>query len=61
MAAAKVGSVMEDAISALVNLGYRRAEAQMAVVKASSALGEGAAVPALIRVGLQELGKDAAR
>jgi len=61
MAAAKVGSSMEDAISALVNLGYRRAEAQMAVVKASSALGEGAAVPALIRVGLQELGKENAR
>ena len=59
--AAASGGGLEDAISALVNLGYRRAEAQMAVVKASSALGEGAPVPALIRVGLQELGKDAAR
>ena len=59
--AAVAGGNLEDAISALVNLGYRRAEAQMAVVKASSALGEGAAVPALIRVGLQELGKENAR
>ena len=61
MAAASGGGGFEDAISALVNLGYRRAEAQMAVVKASAALGEGAAVPALIRVGLQELGKETAR
>ena len=59
MATATAG--LEDAVSALVNLGYRRAEAQMAVVKASAALGEGAAVPALIRVGLQELGKETAR
>lgn len=59
--AAATGSGLEDAISALVNLGYRRAEAQMAVVRAKATLGEGAAVPALIRVGLQELGKDAAR
>jgi Holliday junction DNA helicase RuvA len=60
LAAAK-GGALEDAISALVNLGYRRSEAQMAVVKASTALGEGASVPALIRVGLQELGKESAR
>jgi Holliday junction DNA helicase RuvA len=59
MATATAG--LEDAVSALVNLGYRRAEAQMAVVKASATLGEGAAVPALIRVGLQELGKETAR
>ena len=59
--AAATGGVLEDAISALVNLGYRRAEAQMAVVKAKAALGEGAATPALIRVGLQELGKETAR
>ena len=59
--AAASGGGLEDAISALVNLGYRRSEAQMAVVKASAILGEGAAVPALIRVGLQELGKEASR
>lgn len=59
--AAASGGGLEDAISALVNLGYRRADAQMAVVKASATLGEGAAVPALIRVGLQELGKELGR
>jgi len=59
--AAASGSGLEDAISALVNLGYRRAEAQMAVLKASATLGEGAAVPVLIRVGLQELGKETVR
>jgi Holliday junction DNA helicase RuvA len=52
---------LEDAISALVNLGYRRNEAQMAVVKAAATLGDDAKVPALIRAGLQELGKEAAR
>jgi Holliday junction DNA helicase RuvA len=55
------GGTLEDAISALVNLGYRRNEAHMAVVKASMQLGENAAVPALIRAGLQELGKEGAR
>ncbi len=59
--AAATGGPLEDAISALVNLGYRRSEAQMAVVRASASLGEGAATPALIRVGLQELGKEQSR
>jgi Holliday junction DNA helicase RuvA len=59
--AAAVGGGLEDAVSALVNLGYRRAEAQGAVLKASAALGEGAATAALIRVGLQELGKELTR
>jgi len=52
-----VGAAVEDAISALVNLGYRRAEAQMAVAKVSGALGADAKTPALIRAGLQELGR----
>ncbi|MEM7024045.1 MAG: Holliday junction branch migration protein RuvA, partial [Pseudomonadota bacterium] len=43
------------AVSALVNLGYGRSEALAAVGRASAALGEGAAVEALIRAGLQEL------
>jgi Holliday junction DNA helicase RuvA len=56
-----VSGPLEDAISALVNLGYRRIEAHAAVLKASEALGEGAAASALIRNGLQELGKELSR
>lgn len=52
---------LEDAISALVNLGYRRVEAHAAVLKAAEALGEGAQASALIRNGLKELGKELAR
>ncbi|HEV2302400.1 MAG TPA: Holliday junction branch migration protein RuvA [Stellaceae bacterium] len=44
----------EDAVSALVNLGYRRAEAFAAVAAASRQLGA-AAAEALIRAGLKEL------
>ena len=46
-----------DAVSALVNLGYRRGEAFGAVAAASRRLGDGAALDALIRAGLQELGQ----
>jgi Holliday junction DNA helicase RuvA len=44
-----------DAVSALVNLGYRRAEAFGAVAAAARLLGAKAATEALIRAGLQEL------
>jgi len=44
-----------DAVSALVNLGYRRAEALGAVSGAARALGGGASAEALIRAGLKEL------
>ena len=53
--AAVAGGLSEDAISALVNLGYRRAEAFGAVGKAVHELGKGASVESLIRIGLREL------
>jgi holliday junction DNA helicase RuvA len=46
-----------DAVSALVNLGYRRSEAFSAVAVASRRLGGEADAGALIRAGLQELGR----
>lgn len=48
-------SVTEDAISALVNLGYRRLEAAEAVARAGRSLGDDAAAGELIRAGLKEL------
>ncbi len=47
--------VAEDAISALVNLGYRRPEAQPAVARVIERLGDGAALDAVIRDSLKEL------
>ncbi|MBX6322268.1 MAG: Holliday junction branch migration protein RuvA [Rhodospirillaceae bacterium] len=44
-----------DAVSALVNLGYRRAEAVGAVAGAARRLGRDAPLDALIRAGLKEL------
>jgi Holliday junction DNA helicase RuvA len=45
----------QDAISALVNLGYGRPQAAAAVAKSLEAMGEGADTGALIRRGLKEL------
>ena len=50
-----LGPAAADALSALINLGYGRSEAHAAVTKAAAALGERAAVDALIRTGLQDL------
>ena len=49
------GSINEDAVSALVNLGYKRVEAFGAVARVSQRLGDGAKLDAVIRAGLQEL------
>jgi len=46
-----------DAVSALVNLGYRRTEAYGAVATAARRLGGSAVAGALIRAGLQELAR----
>ncbi len=45
----------DDAITALVNLGYRRAEAFGAIASAARSLGAEAPVEALITAGLKEL------
>ena len=45
----------EDAVSALVNLGYRRSEAFGVVIEASRRLGDDAGIETLIREGLKEL------
>jgi Holliday junction DNA helicase RuvA len=45
----------EDAVSALVNLGYKRVDAFGAVVRAARELGSAADLQSLIRAGLKEL------
>lgn len=45
----------EEAISALVNLGYPRGDAFNAIAKAGKKLGDNAPLEALIRIGLQEM------
>jgi Holliday junction DNA helicase RuvA len=54
-AATEPSGPVADAVSALVNLGYRRTEAFGAVAQASKRLGPSAALDALIRAGLKEL------
>jgi holliday junction DNA helicase RuvA len=49
--------VAADALSALVNLGYRRPEAQTAVARVVGRLGEDAALDQVIRDGLKELAR----
>ena len=54
-AAAALGGPADDAVSALINLGYGRGDAHAAVAKAAAVLGAGAPIEALIRTGLREL------
>ena len=56
-AAAGGGSINEDAVSALVNLGYKRVEAFGAVARVAQRLGAEATLDAVIRAGLQELAR----
>jgi holliday junction DNA helicase RuvA len=55
LASAEPPSALQDAVSALVNLGYGRPQAAAAIAAAHAALGETAAASALIRRGLKEL------
>jgi Holliday junction DNA helicase RuvA len=52
--------VAEDAMSALINLGYRRHEAQPAVARTIERLGDAAPLDALIRDSLKELAQRSA-
>ncbi len=56
-AAPKAASPMAEAVSALVNLGYKPVEASVAVTAALSKLGAEAETAALIRGGLKELAR----
>ena len=51
------GTINEDAISALVNLGYKRVEAFGAIARVTQRLGGDARLDAVIRAGLQELAR----
>ena len=56
-AAAPVGSSANDAVSALLNLGFKPAEASNAVNAASDELGAGATLDALVRLALRKAAK----
>jgi Holliday junction DNA helicase RuvA len=48
----------DDAISALLNLGYRPAEAEARVAEARKTLGESAAIPEVVRAALKRLARE---
>lgn len=51
---------IEEAVSALVNLGYKRIEAVTAISKAQQTLGDAANLNELIRLGLSQLARTSA-
>ena len=53
--APRLAKAGEDAVLALVGLGYAQAQAAAAVARISAQLGPGAETAALIRAGLKEL------
>jgi holliday junction DNA helicase RuvA len=55
--AAPVTGAAQDAVSALINLGFRPAEASVAVAKADEELGAGAGLDALVRVALKKVAR----
>jgi len=57
VAAAALPGAAADAVSALVNLGWKRPEAQAAVNRARARIGEEAGLEALIRDSLKELAR----
>jgi Holliday junction DNA helicase RuvA len=59
LAPLRAPGVADDALSALVNLGYRRVEAQPVVARVIERLGEGAVLDAVIRDALRELAQRA--
>ena len=54
---APAGGAVQDALSALANLGFRPAEASAAVGAASDELGEGATLDGLVRLALRKASK----
>ena len=54
-AAPRLPQPAQDAVLALVNLGYARSQASLAVAKGVASLGPDAQTAALIRIGLKEL------
>jgi Holliday junction DNA helicase RuvA len=57
MAVTPAGGAVADALSALTNLGYRRPEAEAALVRALAEHGDDAALDVLIRAGLKGLSR----
>ncbi|MBO9713101.1 Holliday junction branch migration protein RuvA [Sphingomonas sp.] len=56
-AAAPAGGATADAVSALMNLGFKPAEANSAVTAANDELGAGATLDALVRLALRKAAK----